>query len=133
MLELVNRARLDPQAEAARLHIDLNDGLTPGALTATAKPALAPNALLLDAARAHSQFMLDHDKFAHENIGDGDPGMRIADAGFQLIGNWAYAENIALGTDSRPIGLTAATIANHEGLFDSPDHRENLLCAQYRE
>ena len=134
MLELVNRARLDPQAEAARLHIDLNDGLTPGALTATAKPALAPNALLLDATRAHSQFMLDHDKFAHENIGDGDPGTRIQAAGYALLGNnWAYAENIAIQGTTGPANLTALTIANHDGLFKSPDHRENLLGAQYRE
>src|SRR3954463_12402694 len=41
-LELVNRARLDPAAEAARLGIGLNDGLGGGQLT-TGAPA--PTAL----------------------------------------------------------------------------------------
>ncbi len=54
LLELVNRARLDPAGEAARYGIALNNGLAAGSLTATTKQALAPNELLVNSARAHS-------------------------------------------------------------------------------
>lgn len=37
VLELVNRARADPAAEAARLGIDLNQGLGAGQITTAAK------------------------------------------------------------------------------------------------
>jgi hypothetical protein len=39
-LELINRARLDPVAEAARLGIDLNEGLAAGTISAAAKQPL---------------------------------------------------------------------------------------------
>ena len=50
MLELVNRARLDPNAEASRLGITLNQGIAAGSITAAAKQPLAGNALINDAA-----------------------------------------------------------------------------------
>ena len=70
-LELVNRARLDPAAEAARYGIGLNDP-TPGhpsdtpssVLTPDAKQPLAYNALLTLAAERHSDDMLDRNFFA---------------------------------------------------------------------
>ena len=42
-LELINRARANPAAEAARLGISLNEGLAGGTITASAKPPLAFN------------------------------------------------------------------------------------------
>ena len=42
ILELVNRARLDPAGEAARLGIDLNEGLAAGTISATPKDPYAP-------------------------------------------------------------------------------------------
>ena len=51
MLELVNRARLDPLSEAKRLGIDLNKNLAPGTLNGTPRAVLAPNDLLLDGAK----------------------------------------------------------------------------------
>ena len=33
LIELINRARMDPTAEAARLGIDLNQGLSQGQIT----------------------------------------------------------------------------------------------------
>src|SRR5918997_526202 len=47
-LELVNRARANPGAEASRLGIDLNQGLSAGTLSNTAKQPLAMNPLLSD-------------------------------------------------------------------------------------
>ncbi len=50
-LELVNRARANPGAEAARLGIDLNQGLTAGTIADIAKQPLAMNQLLTTAHR----------------------------------------------------------------------------------
>src|SRR4051794_27486730 len=93
MLELINRARLDPQGEADRLGIGLNDGLAPGTLSGSSKAPLATNFYLVDAALGHSKWMIDIDKFAHSGIGDGTPGSRITASGYQ----WnTWGENIAL-------------------------------------
>ena len=45
MWALINRARLDPAGEAARDGIDLNEGLSPGTLSATSRQPLAFNPL----------------------------------------------------------------------------------------
>ena len=60
MIELINRARADPAAEATRYGIDLNEGLTAGTLTADAKQPVAISPFLTDAARLHAQWMADH-------------------------------------------------------------------------
>lgn len=54
-LELVNRARSDPGAEAQRLGLGLNDGLNPGTISGAAKQPPAFNAALIDAARGHGE------------------------------------------------------------------------------
>ena len=130
MLELVNRARLDPLSEAKRLGIDLNKNLAPGTLNGTPKAVLAANDLLVDAARAHSQHMLNVDKFAHEGIGDGTPSSRALAAGYTFS---TLGENIAINGTSGTASLTGLTIANHEGLFDSAPHRLNILSDNFRE
>src|SRR3954468_21380533 len=43
MLELINRARANPAAEAARLGIDLNEGLAASSISTAAKQPLAIN------------------------------------------------------------------------------------------
>ena len=43
MLELVNRARANPAAEASRFGIDLNEGITTDPIPATSEPPLAFN------------------------------------------------------------------------------------------
>lgn len=133
MLELVNRARLDPLGEARRFGIDLNKDLAPGTLNGTPKPPLAPNNKLVDAARAHSQYMLDHDKFAHEGIGDGTPSTRIKAAGYTFPNGGSLGENIAINGTSGVANETDFTFANHEGLFKSAPHRENILSTSFRE
>jgi Ca2+-binding RTX toxin-like protein len=134
MLELVNRARLDPKGEAARFGIDLNQGLAAGTLTATAKPVLAGNLLLVDAARAHSQHMIDVDLFEHEGIGDGTPQSRMELAGYVFTPPAASGENIAFqGTTGNGFNLTGFTLDEHEGLFKSPPHRENILFEDFQE
>lgn len=68
-LELVNAARLDPEGEAARQGIALNDGLDSGTIPGTPVQPLAANANIQQAAAAHSQWMLDTDTFSHTGEG----------------------------------------------------------------
>src|SRR4051812_36432660 len=51
MVELINRARANPAVEAARLGIDLNEGLSAGTISTAAKQPLAINPNLTDGAR----------------------------------------------------------------------------------
>lgn len=132
-LELVNRARMDPAAEAARLGIGLNDGLASGTISATGKQPLAFNPLLIDAARGHSEWMLATDTFSHTGANGSSPGDRMAAAGYQFTGSWSWGENIAI----RWGGGTAITAqqveAFHDGLFRSAGHRANILNDAFRE
>jgi len=134
VVELVNRARANPEAEAARYDIGLNDGITGATITAAAKQPLAHNLLLIDSARKHSQWMLDTDIFSHTGINNSEPTDRMLAAGYSFTGSWMSGENIALGTTSRStINLTSYALAHHEGLFKSPEHRLNILEANFRE
>ena len=133
LLELVNRARSDPSGEAARYGIDLNEGLTPGTISATPKQPLAPNQILVDVAGAHSQDMLDQDYFDHTGKDGREPHERATDAGYDWL---AFAENIAWGgvtPPSFPIDQTQHVYERHQGLFESPGHRVNLLGETYQE
>lgn len=133
MLELVNRARLDPAGEAARFGISLNQGLSPGQISATPKQPLAMNDFLITSARNHSQYMINVDQFAHEGIGDGDPGSRMSAAGYSFSGSWTWGENIAWQGSTGSINSTQYIIDEHESLFLSPGHRVNILNGTYRE
>lgn len=133
MLELVNRARANPATEAARLGLDLNEGLPPGTISPDPKPPLAFHPLLIAAARAHSDWMLAHDIFSHDGVDGSNPGDRMSAAGYVFSGSWAWGENIAWkGTTGSP-NLNQFTVDEHEGLFRSPGHRENLMNADFDE
>lgn len=124
MLELVNRARSDPAAEAARL------GASLGTNTAAPKQPLAFDADLIEAARLHSAWMLDADAFSHTGAGGSSAGQRMAAAGYQFTGSWTWGENIAY----RSGAATAATTESlHDALFRSSGHRANILNATFRE
>lgn len=134
MLELINRARFDPNAEATRYSIGLNDGITDSSISSARKPPLAHNLLLIDAARVHSQWMLDTDVFSHTGASGNSVTDRITAAGYVLSGSWAAGENIAWrGGSGSGINLTQSILAHHEGLFKSAGHRLNILSTSYRE
>lgn len=134
VVELINRARANPEAEAARYGIGLNDGITGTPLTATPKQPLAHNLLLIDAARKHSQWMLDVDEFSHTGVNNSTPTDRMRAAGYVFSGSWTSGENIAWGgTTASSINLTSYAFSHHEGLFKSPGHRVNILGAEFRE
>jgi len=133
MLELINRARLDPQGEADRFGIGLNDNLAPGTLDGTAKTPLAMNGFLVDSSLGHSQWMIDNDVFSHTGSGNSSAGDRMAAAGYSFTGGWSWGENIAWqGTTGTP-DLTAYIYAQHQGLFESAGHRTNILGDQFLE
>ena len=133
LLELINRGRLDPLAEAERYGIDLNEGLAPGTIDATAKQVLAPNALLREAAEGHSLWMLATDTFSHTGAGGSTAGQRMANAGYVFSGSWTWGENLAWYGTSGTVNLDVLIEEHHEGLFLSKGHRENLLEEEFRE
>jgi uncharacterized protein YkwD len=134
LLELVNRARANPAAEAAFYRIDLNEGLASGTISATAKQPLAFNPYLIDSAQKHSQWMLDTNQFSHTGSGGSDPAARMRAAGATTL--TAAGENIATCTNWS--GMLGAVDWCHEALFvdtNYPEraHRKNLLNGNWRE
>jgi len=84
-------------------------------------PPLKWNDALRPVARAHSREMVDKDYFAHISPITGyDNSKRLHEAGIDYLGS---AENL---------GYAQSIIGIHEGLMESPGHRQNIL-GDYRE
>ena len=137
LLEIINRARLDPNAEAARLGIPLNEGLPAGTIKPTAKQPLAMNDDLIQAARLHSANMNARDFFAHDDPQTGtDPGDRTANAGYPSA---FVGENIAFRGTTGAISLDTAMVNQlHADLFIDAGvagrgHRTNYMLADWKE
>ncbi|EKD59630.1 MAG: Hemolysin-type calcium-binding region [uncultured bacterium] len=130
LLELINRARLEPSAEAARYGISLNAGLQVGQLGAQARQVLAPNALLENAAANHAQWMLAADVFSHTGSGGSSPFDRMTSQGYSYS---SAGENISWRGTTGVINLETAIGQQHQDLFLSPGHRTNILGESYRE
>lgn len=133
LLELINRARADPAAEALWHGIDLNEGLTPGTLDDAPKQPLAMHRFLMDAARDHSQWMLDTDTVSHTGAGGSTESDRIVAAGYVLQPPWATGENISWGGTTVAIDPLAYTLAAHTNLFRSAGHRVNMMEDDFEE
>jgi hypothetical protein len=139
LLELANRARANPTVEAARFGIDLNEGLSPGTISSTPKQPLAFNPNLIDAARTHSQWMIDNDVFDHTGAGGSDPGDRMTAAGYSFDGTWGWGENLGWQGSFPSTPDTVATIPEvHQGLFVDEGiadrgHRKAMMRDAYRE
>jgi uncharacterized protein YkwD len=143
MLQLVNRARNNPAAEAARFGINLNEGLAPATISTNAKQPLCFNPQLLQAARDHSKWMIDYSFLTHvetNGIHSGaDPGGRMQSAGYVFSGSWTWGENVAWRGQTGsapPVGPTVGIL--HQDLFvdsyaSDRGHRVNLLNASFRE
>ncbi len=125
MLELVNRARADPAAEATRQGIDLNQGLAPGTISTAAKQPLAPNNLLDTAADGHTADMFARGFFAHTSPAPGSTtaSQRVTNAGYP----WTRtAENLAIQTYFA-LDRALVTTQMHNGLYSSSGHRVNFM------
>ncbi len=130
MLELVNRARLNPQAEADRsLGGNLNEGLAPGTISTKPKQPLAFDLKLEQAAQGHSQSMLEKNYFAHQDPNGSQPGDRATSAGF----NWnRVGENIAWQGSTGKVDPTTVVGQQQKDLFvDTTEadrgHRTNMM------
>jgi serralysin len=133
MLELINRARLNPLGEANLFGIDLNAGLNANTISSDSKQPLAFNFLLIDAARSHSQWMLDTDTFSHTGVNGTTSRQRMTNAGYQFTGSWVSGENIAYKSTTATINVTDFTTDIHQNLFLSSGHRANILKSDFRE
>ncbi len=81
-LEAINRARANPALEAARLHIDLNEGPPEKLISDAPLPPLKFNEKLTRAARGHSQDMVNNHYFAHEGSDGSSPAQRCLAEGY---------------------------------------------------
>ncbi|MCC6677352.1 MAG: hypothetical protein IT436_09425 [Phycisphaerales bacterium] len=116
LLELVNRARANPQAESQRYAVDLTEGLTEAELThLVPQEPLALNEALTKAARLGSRDMADRAFFDHVNPDGLDPTDRAVAQGYSV----SAGENIAAGYPT----VEAAHIA----WLKSLGHRKNVL------
>ncbi len=116
LVELMNRARADPAAEAIRTGVDLTADLTSRELdNLVPSEPLALNGPLTLASRQHSFDMYNRDFFDHENP-DGDRAQQRANANGY---DGSAGENIAAGYDS----IDEA----HVAWLESVGHRKNVL------
>lgn len=130
LLELINRARLDPTGEAARYGIDLNAGLATGTITTASKQVLSPDVLLENAASAHSKWMIDADVFSHTGSGGSSFSQRATNAGYR----WSnVAENLGWQGTSGTMNLNRIIDTHHKELFLSAGHRQNLMNDVYQQ
>jgi len=139
MLQLVNRARANPPAEAALFGIDLNEGLASNTISPAPKQPLAFNPQLLQSATGHSQWMINNDMFTHFETDGSDPGDRMTSAGYVFSGSWTAGENIAWRGSTGSLPPMEPTVAQeHQDLFvDTTEpgrgHRLNILDPDFRE
>ena len=133
ILEMINRARMDPEGEAARYGISLNQGLSAGTISSAPKQVLAFNPELNDAADSHSGWMLDTDTFSHTGVGGSSPGQRMTSAGYEFTGSWTWGENIAWSGSTGSYSGDQYAATHHKNLFLSAGHRTNILNDNFRE
>lgn len=114
--ELINRARINPVAEAARIGIDFTDGLTQDEmdLLGPVEP-LALDLSLAAAARAHSLDMIQREFFDHVNPDGLNPTQRARAAGY------AGVAGEAIGSAHNSLD------ALYEAWMDTPENRVNIL------
>ena len=121
MLELVNRARMDPEAEVVRTGEAVDSGVS-----TAPKQALAVDPILSAAADNHSEDMLARGFFDHTNPDRDGPTDRAEDEGWTGRGVW---ENIsARWTSASSVSDEQGWVdLSHEGLWRSDGHQFGML------
>jgi hypothetical protein len=147
-LELINRARVNPAAEALRLAnvtdpqiisayvqagVDLNLMLQQFEVFSAVQP-LAMNSRLLSAARLHSQDMFDNVFQAHDSSDGKGPGDRLMAAGY--FGS--AGENVYSNAESVEHGHAAFEVdwggpGSNGGMQSPPGHRQTIHNPIFRE
>lgn len=130
LIELVNRSRANPAAEAARFGVDLNEGVDEEDwISPEPKQPVAPHQALIASARGHSTDMLVREFFDHDNPDGEGPSDRARRAGYPA----GAGENIAWFGSFSPVERIQEVYRRHEALFLSPSHRINSMNASWRE
>jgi RTX calcium-binding nonapeptide repeat (4 copies)/Haemolysin-type calcium binding protein related domain/Cysteine-rich secretory protein family len=133
-LELINRARLDPLAEAQRHGVDLNAGLTAGTISTAQKQVLTFNEFLNDSADGHTAWMMNTGTFSHTGSGGSTSGQRMAAAGYNFFGSPSMSgENLAWAGSSGSIDANAYVLTLHKNLFLSAGHRTATMKEGFKE
>lgn len=142
MLELINRARMDPNGEAKRFGIKLNEGVSNAdTISSSSKQALAGNDFLQEAADSHSLWMLKNDEFDHfetkntAGFAGVSPSDRTGAAGYP---GGFVGENISFRGSTGNLDATNEIIKQHADLFidkgvDGRGHRTNMLLEDFQE
>jgi hypothetical protein len=136
-VELINRARANPLAEAARYGIDLNEGIPASkTISSDPKPPLAINEALVSAALGHSEDMAQQGYFSHYTEGsNASPQQRCIDQGYADYSG----ENIALNSSTGLLDIDQNIAGYHhqllfvdQGVTDR-GHRTNMMTASHME
>ena len=133
MLELINRARMDPRGEAERLDVTLSAG------QGKPVPVLAGNDALRASAFNHSGWMLLNDRLTITETKGSDsfiaatPIERMRAYGYSLSGAYSYGENVSWAGEPDVPDFTASILAQHESLFASAGNRARMLDANFQE
>jgi hypothetical protein len=135
MLEAINRARLNPQEEAARLGIGLFHGVPAGKISGEPVQPLAFNAGLYRSASLHSEDMLSRNYFAHTCPAGRTPFDRMKAQGYEFR---IAGENLAMYASSTPRDEAQMAMKMHDSLFidtgiDGCSHRTTVLQPEFRE
>ena len=130
-VELINRARANPTAEATRYGVALNTGVpVANTISTTPKQPLAVNQILSTIAVAHTNDMLNRNFFAHVNPDGKGVDVRADDAFY----NWTLiAENLAYQGYTGALNTASQVLKMHESLYKSPGHRVNVFQTDVEE
>jgi len=133
-IELVNRARSNPTAEAQRQGIDLNFGVPAGeVISTTPKQPLAPNAALQVASEWHSQDMINRDYFSHDADDPAPHGKSAFDRAENAGFNRFVGENIQYSSYSGNLSDVPTTVRSAQTrLFTSiTGHRQIMMTDRF--
>lgn len=140
MLELINRARENPQLEADRLLNGLlNEGVPSNNIISNdPKQPLAFNVFLNQSAYDHSQWMLDNDIFSHTGVNNTSSKDRMAMAGYEFVTPWMSGENIAWKGTTNSLDFEEFVVDNYDNLFvdrnyPNRGHRVTILKDDFQE
>ena len=144
MLELINRARANPAAEAARLGIDLNEGLPPATISSSSVQPLAFNPALLASSGDYVTALLGAYNYYGFALNGTTGAGRMAAAGYVFTGAYSsseslYALSLPPSPGHTPLSVnTANTNTEYNGLFtdsmvSSRGDRLNILNPSFSE
>ena len=129
LLEMINMARLDPEATALRFGVSLNDGLPPGTISSAPKAVLAMSDILQLSADFHGEYQLQRGSFGTPGHLGSNPGERMAYAGFNDGATFDWAETINWRVAPNPAWVAEDTLLYNMwlDLIRAPDTRAIIL------